>query len=124
MATGYYDVLAQSYSEWTGLLVTHFADTIHNYISNLFEDAEAYAKTVKRERDFNFILGIFQRFNLGIKDWSIAELNTQIVVLRSRYNNLQALVDHTIESTLSIMATSRKTNMSEIEVSYFLNGIC
>jgi hypothetical protein len=118
MTTGYYDVLAQSYSEWTGLMIDNLSEPIHTYLSNLFEDAEAYARTVGKTNDFGFIIGVFQRFSLAIKDWSIPELNTKIMLLRAKYNNLQALIDHTIETTLSVMATGRKSGVSHIEVPY------
>jgi thymidylate kinase len=54
----YYEVISQSYSEWTERALSIFTPQIHVYLDNLYKDAELRAKKdAKKEH----IYGLFQR---------------------------------------------------------------
>lgn len=108
--------LSQNCEKWTILLKRHFEEAIHSFMNDLFSEARAYAKSLNRSKDENFIIGVFQLWCVSVKQWSEDELNDQIIRIRKRYSDLDNLIDTVLRATLTVMALFRTSKVSAIQM--------
>ena len=92
---------------WTGVLRRLLVPAAHEYLHNLYADAEAVARAGRRPRDAGHVWAVFQRFCRETVSWSRDELGRRTDAVRARCAYLDDLVDATLDANARVLGASR-----------------
>lgn len=113
-----YAAITYSHEMWKKLLVEKFRTAIHDYMCQLYKDTLHCARSEKdkhmNNRAFHDL--VFQKFCVGVKDWSRDELQFEIEKLKLHYSKMESVLDTVLSTTLLIMSMGRTSDRSHISV--------
>lgn len=113
-----YEIISQNCDRWTSVLVGYLTKSSHDYFLQLFNDAEDYAKK-QGITDNSTIHAIFQQFCLGVRDWPVNDLKSQVSKIEEKFGNAHKLIQTVLKLNLSVMSVARSSSLRTLKIPVF-----